>query len=142
MNATKIKEPSCLSTERMIFMTKRTIPLAVVFTVFTGGIYGLYWLYALTEDAYTMTGQRTTASGGKVVLFTILTCSIYGFYWFYKMGENIISAQQVRNMMVDNNLPFIYLALALFCSWPVSLALIQSSLNVCIDHDGGASQAF
>ena len=123
-------------------MTKRTIPLAVVFTVLTGGIYGLYWLYALTEDAYTMTGQRTTASGGKVVLFTILTCSVYGFYWFYKMGENIISAQQVRNMMVDNNLPFIYLVLALFGFGIISYALMQSALNDIIDHDGGASQAF
>ena len=123
-------------------MTKRSIPLAIVLSFVTLGVYAFYWVYALTEDAHAAAGERTTASGGMVILFSFLTCGIYSFYWLYKMGETIIMAKQKRGMAVDTNLPIIYLVLALFGFGIISYALMQSALNDIIDHDGGASQAF
>lgn len=123
-------------------MTKRSIPLAIVLSFITVGLYALYWVYTLTEDAHAAAGERTTASGGMVILFSFLTCGIYSFYWLYKMGETIIMAKQKRGMAVDTNLPIIYLVLALFGFGIISYALMQSALNDIIDHDGGASQAF
>ena len=123
-------------------MTKRSIPLAIVLSFVTLGVYAFYWVYALTEDAHAAAGERTTASGGMVILFSIITCGIYSLYWLYKMGETIIMAKQKRGMAVDTNLPIIYLVLALFGLGIVSYALMQSALNDIIDYDGGASKAF
>ena len=123
-------------------MTKRSIPLAIVLSFVTLGVYAFYWVYALTEDAHAAAGERTTASGGMVILFSIITCGIYSLYWLYKMGETIVMAKQNRGMTADTNLPIIYLVLALFGFGIISYALMQSALNDIIDHDGGASQAF
>ena len=123
-------------------MTKRSIPLAIVLSFITVGLYALYWVYTLTEDAHAAAGERTTASGGMVILFSLLTCGIYSFYWLYKMGETIVMAKQKRDMTADTNLPIIYLVLALFGFGIISYALMQSALNDIIDYDGGASQAF
>lgn len=123
-------------------MTKRSLPLAIVLSFVTLGVYAFYWIYALTEDAHAAAGERTTASGGMVILFSLITCGIYSLYWLYKMGETIIMAKQKRGMAVDTNLPIIYLVLALFGFGIISYALMQSALNDIIDHDGGASQAF
>ena len=123
-------------------MTKRSLPLAIVLSFVTLGVYAFYWVYALTEDAHAAAGERTTASGGMVILFSIITCGIYSLYWLYKMGETIIMAKQKRGMAVDTNLPIIYLVLALFGLGIVSYALMQNALNDIIDYDGGASKAF
>ena len=123
-------------------MTKRSIPLAIVLSFVTLGVYAFYWVYALTEDAHAAAGERTTASGGMVILFSIITCGIYSLYWLYKMGETVIMAKQKRGMAVDTNLPIIYLVLALFGLGIVSYALMQNALNDIIDYDGGASKAF
>ena len=123
-------------------MTKKSLPLAIVLSFVTVGLYAIYWVYTLTEDAHAAAGERTTASGGMVILFSLITCGIYSFYWLYKMGETIIIAKQRRGMAVDTNIPIIYLVLALFGFGIISYALMQSSLNEIIDYDGGAgSQA-
>ena len=123
-------------------MTKKSLPLAIVLSFVTVGLYAIYWVYTLTEDAHAAAGERTTASGGMVILFSLITCGIYSFYWLYKMGETIIIAKQRRGMAVDTNIPIIYLVLALFGFGIISYALMQSALNDIIDHDGGTSQAF
>ena len=123
-------------------MTKRSIPLAIVLSFITVGLYALYWVYTLTEDAHAAAGERTTASGGMVILFSLITCGIYSLYWLYKMGETIVMAKQKRDMTADTNLPIIYLVLALFGFGIISYALMQSALNDIIDRDGGISQAF
>ena len=125
-------------------MTKRSLPLAIVLSFVTLGVYAFYWIYALTEDAHAAAGERTTASGGMVILFSLITCGIYSLYWLYKMGETIIMAKQRRAMTVDTNLPIIYLVLALFGFGIISYALMQNSLNEIIDYDGAGNmpQAF
>lgn len=125
-------------------MTKRSIPLSIILSIVTVGLYAFYWIYTLTEDAHAAAGERTTASGGMVILFSLISCGIYSFYWLYKMGETIVMAKQRRNMTADTNLPIIYLVLALFGFGIVSYALIQSALNEIIDYDsaGDMSQTF
>ena len=121
-------------------MTKRSIPLAIVFTLVTVGLYAIYWIYTLTEDAHAAAGERTTASGGMVILYSVITCGIYSFYWLYKMGETIIMAKQRRGMTVDTNLPIIYLVLALFGFGIISYAVMQNSLNEIVDYDGAGNE--
>lgn len=116
-------------------MEKRNIGLAIVFTMITCGIYGLYWLYKMTEEVHCLVGRRTTASGGMVILYTLLSCGIYSFYWMYKMGETMTEAKMMRGMHADQNSALLYIILAIFALGIVSEALLQSSINDVIAFD-------
>ena len=56
---------------------QRSVGLCIVLSVITCGIYGLYWLVCLNNDANTVTGKPGT-DGGMVLLLTIVTCGLYG----------------------------------------------------------------
>ena len=98
----------------------RNIAVCIIRSIITGGIYGLYWQYRLTEDANEVFPDDYTTSGGMAVVFTLVTCGLYGFYWAYKMGKKVS-----RN---DSTGSLIYVLLYLFVGI-VCYALIQTELN-------------
>lgn len=106
----------------------RSIPLCIILSIITCGIYGLYWLVCLANDANTASGRTQEPSGGMVLLLTIVTCNIYGLFWMYKAGEKIDSARVARGMPSQNN-GLIYLLLSLFGLSIVSYALMQNEFN-------------
>ena len=114
---------------------KRGIPLAIVLSIVTCGIYFLYWIYKATNDAHALVGRETTASGGMALLFTIISCGIYSLYWFYKMGETINEAKDQRGIPHDNNGPILYLVLSVIGLGIISLALIQDGINQIVDSE-------
>ena len=64
----------------------RSIPLAIVLTIITCGIYELYWIVKVNDEVNQLAGDRQATTGGMVLLFIIITCGIYGLYWYYMMG--------------------------------------------------------
>ena len=64
----------------------------------TCGIYGLYWLYTLTEDVNKLTGDPNATSGGIVILLSLVTCGIYSWYWLYKQGERLDQIKTARGI--------------------------------------------
>ena len=68
---------------------QRNIALCIILSIITCGIYGLYWIYKLTEDVNTLKGDPNATSGGVVILLGIITCGIYMWYWLYKQGDNL-----------------------------------------------------
>ena len=70
-------------------MKKRNVALAIIFTIITFGIYGIYWFVCLTNDSNTLCPEQKTASGGLAFLFTLISFGIYGIYWNYKLGEKV-----------------------------------------------------
>ena len=113
---------------------KRSIPVSIILSIVTCGLYGLYWYYKLTNDTHQAVGRKTTASGGRAILFAIITCGIYSIYWAYKMGDAVVEAKEARGMRSDRNLPIIYLVLTFFGLGIITWALMQSSLNDMIDQ--------
>lgn len=73
-------------------MHQRSVPLCIVLTIITCGIYGLYWMVCLTDDSTEVTGMGNT-SGGMALVFSLITCGIYSIYWAYKMGEKLDMAR-------------------------------------------------
>ncbi|MBQ2048187.1 MAG: DUF4234 domain-containing protein [Schwartzia sp.] len=114
---------------------KRGIVKAVVFSFITCGIYGIYWMYALTNECHEAAGRQTTASGGMACIYTFVTCGIYYFYWLYKMGATLSEAKRNRGIYVDGDDSIMYLLFAFFGLAIVSEALIQSTLNDLYDFD-------
>ncbi len=101
----------------------RSIPLCIILSIFTCGIYSIYWMIVLNDEINTASRQAGT-SGVAVFLLSLITCGIYGLYWMYKMGERV--------EIINGNRGYtgiLYLALAFFGLSIVSYALMQSELN-------------
>ena len=106
----------------------RDIAIAIILSIVTCGIYGIFWIISLTNDANKVSDRPTDTSGGMVILLTIITCVIYGIYWNYKMGQKIYEAGQRYNKSISDN-SVLYLVLSLFGLQIVNYALMQSDLN-------------
>ena len=112
-------------------LQKRSIPMAIVLTIVTCGIYGIIWFLDLTNDAAKLNND-SEFSGGKAFIFTLLTCGIYGVYWNYKMGQEIYQAKQKRNMNASDN-SILYLVLGLLNLGIVNYCLMQNEINEMIE---------
>lgn len=103
--------------------TQRSVALAIILTLVTCGIYGIYWMVVLTDEINDLTGDRTSASGVVAVVLTIITCGIYGIYWAYVTGRKVAYLNRSGDSGIVN------LILALFGFQIINLALFQDALN-------------
>lgn len=106
---------------------ERNLVLYLVLSVVTCGLFALYWMVVLTDDANAASGEQGT-SGAMTLLLAIVTCGIYTLYWMYKQGEKIDAAKSARGE-ASSNTGLIYLVLAVFGLGIVSYALMQNELN-------------
>lgn len=100
----------------------RSVPLAVLFSILTCGIYYLYWYVCITNDTNALSRYKT-AGGVTALIFTVLTCGIYSFYWHYMLGK------KVGDIEGDSSNGALYLILCVFCLGFICLILAQSALN-------------
>ena len=107
---------------------KRDIVVAIILTVVTCGIYGIYWFIVMTDDVKRAANDNTFQSGGVAFLLTLITCGIYGIYWAYKMGELMKKAQQEHGLEVKDN-AILYLILDVIGLSIIVYILVQADLN-------------
>jgi len=108
----------------------RDVAVVVLLTIFTFGIYWIYWLI-VTNDEIENTlrfHDGSVPSGGIVFLLSIVTCGIYTIYWWYKQGQRISYLQREHNLPPNDN-SVLYLILSLVGLSIISQALMQSDLN-------------
>ena len=110
-------------------LQERSIVKAIIYSIVTCGLYGIYWFIQMTDEAHQAVGRETTASGVKAFIYSLLSCGIYTFYWMYKMGQTVAEAQEKRGMHVENDAGMLYCVFTLFGLAIVSEALLQKSLN-------------
>lgn len=106
---------------------ERSIPLAIIFSILTLGIYSIYWIVVMTDDAARLSGTAEL-SGGKTILFSLLTCGIYTFYWNFKIGKMMATAQEKAGVKSEDR-STLYLVLSIIGLCIISMCLIQSDLN-------------
>ena len=108
----------------------RSIPLCIVLSLVTCGIYSLYWIYKMNDEINYLSGETEGTSGGLVLIYSILTCGIYTIYWGYRMGERV---DLMRNMNGSSHILYLILLLTSgFSSGITSLvaySLMQDSIN-------------
>lgn len=105
----------------------RSIPMAIVFTILTCGIYGIYWFITITNEVAAV-NQNPKLSGGKSFLFGLITCGIYYYYWNYMIAKNLYEAGLKSGKNVPDN-SILFLILAIFGLGIVNYCLIQNELN-------------
>ncbi len=103
---------------------KRSIPLCIILSLFTCGIYSIYWMIVL-NDEINVASRQQGPTGGMVFLFSLITCGIYGLYWMYKMGERV----EIIQGTYSSNTGLLYLLLSVFGLGIVSMVLMQDALN-------------
>lgn len=109
-------------------MKQRNIALAIILTIVTCGIYGLYWMVQLNNDINTLAEEDNATSGGKVILLSIITCGIYSIYWNFKMGERV---DRIKGS--DGNSHILYLILCIIGLGIVNFAIMQDIINKNIE---------
>lgn len=122
-------------------MEKRSIAVAIILTIITCGLYGIYWFIVLTNDANKTTeNPESQTSGGVAFLLSIITCGIYALYWTYKQGEKLDAAAEKCGMSKDSR-PILYLVLSLLGFSIIAYALMQDTLNKVIDKSAAKPKA-
>ncbi|MEG0963388.1 MAG: DUF4234 domain-containing protein [Lachnospiraceae bacterium] len=113
-------------------MKSRSLPICIILSIVTCGIYSIYWFICMTNDANELAGQTNATSGGVAFLLTLITCNIYGIYWAYQMGSKFDNAKSQRGVS-SNNGGVIYLILELLCPL-IGWALMQNEINHLIEE--------
>ena len=108
-------------------IAKRDIAIAIILSIVTCGIYGIYWFIVMTEDVNSLTNDHST-SGGLAFVLTLVTCGIYGIYWAYSMGKRMYEYEKSKGEIVSDN-SVLFLVLTLFGFSIVVYALLQDNLN-------------
>lgn len=104
---------------------KRDLAIAIILTIVTCGIYGIYWFVVLTDETNHITNQTEATSGGLAFLFSIITCGIYYFYWSYKMGEKVDMIKGTPN----GSSSILFLILSIFGLGFVNYIIAQDAIN-------------
>lgn len=112
-------------------MKKRGIVLAIILTIVTCGIYGLYWMACLNNDTNKL-AEHDGRSGGMVVFLTIITCGIYGFYWNYQLGKRCYEIQLKNGKNASDN-SVLYLILSIIGLSIINYCLTQDELNKYVE---------
>ena len=105
------------------------IAVAIILTIITCGLYGLYWQYRQMAALNQFFG-REEYNFGMWLLLSIITCGIFAMYYEYKMADGINEIKEFRGRRVDGNLPLICLLLTIFGLGLVSLAIQQNEINL------------
>lgn len=118
----------------------RNLPLAVILTFVTCGIYGLYWFVVLTDEVNRISMHYNDTPGVMALIFTIVTCGLYGIYWAYRLGVKVSEIKR-NDMMARYGVQYggdygagseeaiLYLLLEIFGLNLVVLILAQHTLN-------------
>ncbi len=117
-------------------VTKKNIPLSVLFSFLTCGLYALYWMYTIAEDVNSLcreNGKTPGTSGGLVLLFSIFTCGIYGLYFWYKVCKLIDSLDYDSDYVTSDN-SILCLVLAVIQLNIISMCIVQDSINEIVDN--------
>lgn len=108
-------------------IVKRSIPLAVIFSIITCGIYNIYWMVKINDEVNYLSGDTQATSGVVVVLLGIVTCGLYYLYWWYKMGEK---CDRIKGMGGSSGI--FYLILSILGLSIVNYCLAQDTINKAI----------
>ncbi len=109
-------------------MNKREVISVILLSIFTCGIYSIYWYYVTTEE---MNDEDKTGENLQnflvALLLSIVTCGIYGIYWYYKFYKK-------ADYVVESDNYIICFILQIIGFGIVSQAITQSAINSYIER--------
>ena len=116
-------------------LQQRSLPLYVILTIVTCGIWGIVWFFQLAGDIQALRGDQKPAAGLDFLL-SIVTCGIWAIYVSYQWPVLLQEPLRARGRSVDPNLPVMCLVLAIFGLSIVAFVLMQQLINDEIARGG------
>ncbi|MFW6456913.1 MAG: DUF4234 domain-containing protein [Planctomycetota bacterium] len=110
-----------------------SIPVYLILTLLTCGIFNLYWNYLQMEACNDMVGRREFSFGLWLIL-SLVTCGIYHIYYQYKMGSIIVEIQKDRGLQREESLPVISLIVTIVGLSIVADIIHQSKINTIVSE--------
>ncbi|MBW5410480.1 DUF4234 domain-containing protein [Brachyspira hampsonii] len=108
--------------------TVRSIPMLVILSIVTCGIYYLYWIYKTTDEIKNFMGREDINPALELIL-VLVTCNIYSLYWYYKYGK-IVYLEMTAKVGMDNSEDSSVLLVILgLLVYVVAGAILQDKLN-------------
>lgn len=126
---------------------ERSIALAIVLSLLTFGIYELYWIYKLHEEANTLSNRFHELRPGIVVLLCIITLGVYEVYWAYTQGEKFKEEARRRGSSEADDCPVLFLIMEaanyfVGVTSLVNKALMQNRINQILRQNGWNSRPY
>jgi hypothetical protein len=112
-------------------MTRRDLAVVALLTIFTCGLYGLYWQYKTTEELAASTRKELNA--GLELLLTVVTCGVFGIYAHYRNAQVVTEQLRALRGSHDDKSTLILVldlaSLAVGVTWIVAVVMLQDELN-------------
>jgi hypothetical protein len=105
-----------------------SIPVYLILTLATCGLFNLYWNYRQMESCNELLGREEFSFWLWLVL-VILTCGLYHLYYQYKMGAAINEIQALVDLPITDGLPILSVVAALVGFGVVADCIHQHELN-------------
>ena len=116
--------------------TNRSLFKYIIFTIFTCGIYPIYYIHALARDLNAVCdGDGEHTSGFLAYFFlSIFTCGLYHFYWNYKVAGRIYNNSERYGIRIseDGTSVLLWLIIGTFLCFIASLfgySIIMKNAN-------------
>ncbi len=117
---------------------ERSLPVSIILTIVTCGIYGIYWFVVITDEVNRLSETEDTG-GGVAFLLTFITCGLYGIYWAYNMGKKTTKLSQMRGENDKDN-GILYLILEVIGLNIIVCVLVQNEINNTLVARGAITQ--
>ena len=111
MDQLETNQPKDANFERSEY--KLSIPVHLILTLVTCGLFNLYWNYKQMEACNYLL-KRQEFKFANWIIFSILTCGIYHIFYQYKMGAAIVEIQRKADKLLSDSLPLISCLLTVF----------------------------
>ncbi len=112
-------------------MTRRDLVVVALLTVFTCGIYALYWQYKTTEELKSV--SRKDLNPGLELLLSFITCGIFSIYAHYRNAQIVTEQMKaLRGAHEDKSMVILALdvaSLVVGVTWVVAVVILQDELN-------------
>lgn len=84
------------------------IALYLILTIFTCGIFNLYWNYKQMQACNELSGEQKF-NWAIWFFVSIITCGLYHLYYQYQMGATLVQIEKDNNLTSLDILPLISL---------------------------------
>lgn len=108
-------------------MKNRSVVSVILLSIFTCGIYSLYWCYVTTEELNAADHDEPLMNYILSILLSLVTCGVYGIYWAYKFYQKADKVTGSNNLILN----FI---LHIFGFSIVSMAITQDEINKSLER--------
>ncbi len=108
--------------------TVRSVPMLVLLSIVTCGIYYLYWIYKTTDEIKNFM-EREDINPALELILVLVTCNIYSLYWYYKYGKIVYLEMTAKAGMDNSEDSTVLLVILGLLVYVAAVAIMQDKLN-------------